>query len=505
MHTNSKRFFNSVTARGTFLRCPIWSDFLIPSPSAFSLRFEYREEHSPRCVRDTFGKMSVAYHAFDIKSFYSEAIVGLDKRIRNLVTKIKPLISNLFMMFSDKRASVFPTNRPFLSTRKPSLSFGKFLFSQSQVFRARNLLSITCGNKSVKANINPNRFAGCRKDFCLTFDGKRHIPLIIPTCDGKGLYIAINRSMPFNLNAAYILEIKSILSDLTAISKIGIRYCIKSIRRLKSGITGFFTCFHPTEEGFKGLVKSTEGLLKRTIVAKSENFTFSSHFTKKFCSLGCIANSFTGLFIGFFSLGKSLVVKKSVTFNLRFKGFGLFPCWIKSVFVRLNHLFALLVGYIVFNNCIANKTNSSNIIRTRPKSREFLSKVFILTPKFMGSKALELLNNIMNWQCRDAGYKHMNMIGHYFKGLNLHVNLLCFLIQKYLKVFGNFPYQNRLPVLRTPDNMIVDVVDTSSRYFISIVYHILYFYIYLAESQENYIQKGGYTIHLTVKTISPLA
>jgi hypothetical protein len=52
--------------------------------------------------------------------------------------------------------------------------------------------------------------------------------------------------------------------------------------------------------------------------------------------------------------------------------------------------------------------------------------------------------------------------------------------------------------------MIIDVIDTASRYLIS-VFHRYNYNIFLAGSQAILAKKGGYAIPLTVKTVSPLA
>lgn len=342
MHSDSKGFFDNITTGGTLLRCPSGVNFPIPSPGTFSLGFEYCEEHPPRCVRDTFSKMPIFDHALNVKGFYSKTIVALNQRVSSFMAKVKSLIGNLLMMISDKNAGFLSTDRTFLPTGKPSLGFGKFLFSQSQIFRRRYLLSIAGGNEGVESDINANRFPSCREGVRLRLNGKRDIPLAISSCDRESLHIAVNRSMPLNFDTAYILEVETVVFYLAAISKRGIGYCIESIRRLKARITGLFTSRGPAEERLKGFIEPAKGLLKGTVVTKSNASSFFSQLRKEACGLGRITNTLTGLLIYFFALCKGLVVKKTVPVKLSFEGLNLFTCRVEFVFVGFNHLFFLV-------------------------------------------------------------------------------------------------------------------------------------------------------------------
>src|SRR3990167_2361874 len=342
MHSDSKRLFNNFATERTFLGCSVWRYFLIPSASAFSLAFEYIQKHTPSCIVNTFTKIFVFDHVFNVQIFYSKTIVVLNKRISNLMTKIKSLIRNLFVMFGNKNTSFFSTGRSFLSTRKQFLGFSKFSFRLFQILWRFNLLSIACSYKDIQSNINTYFLASFRKWINIIFNYERHIPFIISSGNRKGFYISINRSMPLNFYITNILKIKAVFFYLTAIVKSRIVYCIKSIRRFKSWIASLFTSLNSTKEGFKRFVKSPQSLLKRTIIAKRKILIAFSYFWQKICGLKDISNPFSGLFINLFSLSKGLIIKKTMSLKLRGHRDNLFSCGIKAIFENFKHLFSFL-------------------------------------------------------------------------------------------------------------------------------------------------------------------
>ena len=340
MNSNSKRFFNETAARRTFLRCSIGGYFPIPSPSVFSFGFEYCGEHSPSCVRYAFGKAPVLNHVFDIKSFYSKTIIGVHERMSSLVAKIKPLICNLFMVSCNQQTSFYSAVGSFLSTTKSSLSIDKRFFCISKILRRFYLMTITGGDKGIKTNINPYLSSSFVEGDNLTFRGKANIPFIIPSSNGKRLNLANDRSMPFYFNTTYILKIKLIFFNLATISKSSIGNSIKSISRFKTRIPRLFSIFNSAEECLKRLIQSSQCLLQRAIIADSKAFIFLLECRKKPSCLHGIRNPIASCFISFFSLSKGFIIKETMSINLGNKCLCLLVGRVKSIFKRLEHLFA---------------------------------------------------------------------------------------------------------------------------------------------------------------------
>ncbi|GFP41896.1 hypothetical protein HKBW3C_01023 [Candidatus Hakubella thermalkaliphila] len=198
MYSRTKRFFDRLSAARTSLRCSIGANFPIPSPSVFSFGFEYAQEHAPGSIRDTFRKVSMANHPFNIEVFCKKPIISLNKRAGHFMTKIKSLISNSFMGFGHKKAGLLSAIRPFLSTRQSSLSFGQLSFRAPEVFRSLYLLSIAGGKKGLQSHINTYFLPGFGQKFRFSFDHKRNIPPVVSTGNGKSLYFTLHRPVPFN-------------------------------------------------------------------------------------------------------------------------------------------------------------------------------------------------------------------------------------------------------------------------------------------------------------------
>ena len=70
--------------------------------------------------------------------------------------------------------------------------------------------------------------------------------------------------------------------------------------------------------------------------------------------------------------------------------------------------------------------------------------------------------------------KNVNMIAHHFHFNDVNTNVRRFLFEKFTKPSFNVAYQNTPPVLRTPNQMILDVVDSVRRISMSFIFHYLY-------------------------------
>lgn len=59
------------------------------------------------------------------------------------------------------------------------------------------------------------------------------------------------------------------------------------------------------------------------------------------------------------------------------------------------------------------------------------------------------------------------MIGHNLESPNLYIKFIGFSPYQASEIFCNIIYQYSLTVLGTPNKMIVDIINATSRYFIS--------------------------------------
>lgn len=341
VNPNRERLLNNFPAGRAPLGSPVGGYFPIPSPGAFSLGFEYREEYPPGGVRYRLGMMPVLDHALNVESFYCKSIVGFHEGTSSLVTEIEPLISNSLVNLGDKATSLRSSLRAFLPARKTLLSFLEKLFGFAEKVWGLNLRSVGKGSERGQAHVYADFLPGFVEDGRLALDGKRDIPPVVSSRGGKGLDSTGYRPVPLDLDVADMLKIKTVIFDLAAVSKDGVGDGIEPVGRFESGIARLLSGLNSTEERLERLVKSAKGLLERTVIARDKGTVLLLELGEKSCSLLGVAKSLTGHFVNLFPLCKSLVVEEAVPVKLRNKRLGLFACRVETVFEGLEHLFFL--------------------------------------------------------------------------------------------------------------------------------------------------------------------
>ena len=341
MNSNGERLFDHLSTGRAPLGSPVGSYFPIPSPGAFSLGFEYREEHSPGGIGDRLRKMPVFDHTLDIEIFYGKPVVGLYEGVRDLVAEIKPLVGDLLVDLSDKTTSLRSTHRAFFSASKTLLGLLEKLLGFTKELRGFDLGSVSESGEGNKAHVNAD-FLPClgkRDDFAL--DGEVDIPPVVSPSDGKGLDLTGYRPVPLNLNVADVLKVETPVLDLTTVSEDSICDGIEPVGRFEPGITGFLPSLDPAEERFESLVQPAKSLLERTVVAGGKGLVFLLELGEKPGGLLRESNAFAGNFVSLLPLSEGGVVEEAVPVKLGGKGFRLFPGRVKAVFERLEHRIVL--------------------------------------------------------------------------------------------------------------------------------------------------------------------
>jgi len=134
--------FRYVCAAETFLRCAVRSYFNKFSTSVFSFVAKEVEELRPSGITNTFSKVVVSDHAFDVQIFDGDQSIAVDEPTTNLVVKVRALLSDMRVRSLQKLNCFMSAIRTLLSARDFTLCSPQLRLRFSVIARAIYFSSI---------------------------------------------------------------------------------------------------------------------------------------------------------------------------------------------------------------------------------------------------------------------------------------------------------------------------------------------------------------------------
>lgn len=104
-------------------------------------------------------------------------------------------------------------------------------------------------------------------------------------------------------------------------------------------------------------------------------------------------------------------------------------------------------------------TNRFAVVRTRPECWQSGLELGELLAQTSRRKTFELLHDVVRRQRRWSFDEQMHVVGHDLHCVDMHANIGSFFVQKFFQPFGHSVYQHLAPILRTPNQVIANVVD----------------------------------------------
>jgi len=175
------------------------------------------------------------------------------------------------------------------------------------------------------------------------------------------------------------------------------------------------------------------------------------------------------LLIGFFALGKTIIVEAAASLKRGFKQTRLALGRIEAILEGFQHLNTLLRLYITTDRFFADIARCTGKVGACPHRRQF-SQRSILFSQPAARCAFALFDHIRRAVgCPDT-HKEMDVIGLDGKLKNFPSLFLALFFKELATVGGNTVDQNRLAPLGTPDEVIDNQVNSV---FISLIFHML--------------------------------
>ena len=145
-----------LTALRTRLAGIVWWHLMEMFTIAFGNPVAPVKEHTPRCVRNGLGEVSVPNHVARLEFLSNNGIKTfmVKKVIDGFREKVKTLAGNNICLFCQRVLRLIPAFASVLLARQGTVKFHKFAFSSSVKARVGYLLPIRSRQKIVCANVH---------------------------------------------------------------------------------------------------------------------------------------------------------------------------------------------------------------------------------------------------------------------------------------------------------------------------------------------------------------
>jgi hypothetical protein len=276
--------------------------------------------------------------------------MSFDQGVSCLVVKIAPLISNVLVLFLEQENGFSSSVTSPLATCNLSLSTSEGLLSFAVVFGRLDFLTFRGHQEGLQSQINASGRKLGRYNYRIRqLTRKDNMPAIGLSFEGNGLNLALQLTMPLDLEKTDMLDVEPIIFDLASITILGKLHCIKAVSSLETRVSRFLSCFQSSEEGLESTIKSSKRGLATGEVG-SLQVLISQSFLFELSRLILIGDGTLFLFPCVFAISQGTVIQMTVCFNHRLQALDLFLVRINPILERLTHWgvapFAALVGCV---------------------------------------------------------------------------------------------------------------------------------------------------------------
>ncbi|EFO82073.1 hypothetical protein OSCT_0072 [Oscillochloris trichoides DG-6] len=267
--------------------------------------------------------------------------------------------------------------------------------------------------------------------------------------------------MQLDLHPPDVLEIDLAPVEATAVPigrKLNGR---KTIAPFEPGIPRRLPRFDATEERPKRLVQTPQGgLTARKVRCGEEGVGRACGL--QLSRLFAIGHAALLLFPRLFAFRKRIVVEPPMRFKHDAHRGVLLTGWVQPVFEGFAHgLAPLLLFDVLLDDLSRDVTATANGGTSTPQRRQALLEAGKLLAQHAGCVAFERIGEMV-WRFGWRGaHQEVNMIRHHLQPFNRHAQRIGLFVQEGFQPVGNLPVQHLAPVLRAPDNVIVQRRDAA--------------------------------------------
>jgi len=466
--SESFRHFGQCPTSGAYLRRAVGVNLNKQAPGFFRLVSELGKETTPGCIVDRPSEKSTR-ETFNVQVFDGDKAILINEGTAEFVLEVRPLVPDMHMSLLEKANCLSSTDTALLSPGNLSLAAPELCQSEFEVTGIINQFAIRKGGKGSQPHIDPD---SALRRYCsrhINDDRKASVPLSGLSLEGERLDFTCDRPVRLEFDDTNTLDSQSTnFGQVTTIAPSGEGVAIEAITAFESGETGLLSSLNPAKESGEGLVDSSENILTGGEVGKPKVARIPNLF--KLVSLVIVVKRYALHPVSIPTLLKGGIIKRTSFGKLMLQARNLCPRGIQTILEGLTHLLALLSLNVLSDSRLTHITNRTDIVATRPQTRELGSQDSELRAQNTRRSPFKLIYDMLNRLGRLSGHKNVNVVGHDFYRLKVNSKLFGFHAEHFFETAGNFTCEYLFAILRTPYQVILDVVDTALVSLISITH-----------------------------------
>jgi len=484
VNTVSKTFRNigQATTLGAYLRSPVGIDPYQFAPSLFRFVGELGKERTPSRIVDRPSEHPPG-QSFDIQIFDGNKTVGIGKMLAEFMMKIRPLVTNVSVGFLEQPHGLSPSATAFLTSGDFALTSSQSPQPCFKVAGVGDKLPIREGGEGIQPHVDADS-PGWRNLYRNTNDHRKAgVPLPRLTLQGECLNLTGERPVHLQLDTPHALGVDSAsIGEVAAVSPGGEGETIVPVAGLKARVARYLPSLDSAEKSLKSLINTPEHVLAGGEVSQVKVAGIPYLF--QLIGLVVVVKIDPLHTPGITAFLKRSVIQRASLGKLVFKRSRLLMRGIQAIFESTPLHLLTLLSLNIFPDCgFAHISYRANIVTARPEAGELGAEDGEFRAQDTRGCTFKLIHDMLYCLGRLPCNKHMNVVGHYFYRLKVNSQLFGFHAKHLFKTARDFTREHLFAVLRTPYQMILDVVDTTRIMLISIAH--TYYYII-----DNYISQA---------------
>ena len=490
---------DSIALRALLARSPR-VDFDELATGAFSLVADQRNELPPRGIMNGLRKHP-ACEAFDVEIFDRDATEAIDDCTTLLVQEVAAGAGDVRLMRCDGELALAADVRASLAPSERTLKATKLALGALREVRAIDSLAVAERDEAAQADVDADALGAGTLDGC-DLDVKDDVPFARVAAEDAGLRLTRKLPMPPHADLAGNADEAQFARFADRHSVADAEVCgVISVASPETRKASRSAALYATEERLVGFIQLAEHLLlsgrgPAPLVRQVATDLGECHDLLVTLDRDAVLVRVDAVF-------ESGVVKLTeIAKHLRQRS-RLRPVGFDAVAIAQQHgLFALLIFDVLADSCFGDVPDRASEIGPAPQRRKARTQVREFLAQEPGCRPLEAIDDLGNGTRRIALDKDVNVIWHHLDLVQKKAVLGRDLAEQLLEPIINGRRQNGAPVLRAPDDVILEAEDRSSVFCVPISHHAQQYtcVAHITQAQTS----GRAPIHPPAKAGGPL-
>ena len=406
--------------------------------------------------------------ALDVEGFVGDETVGIHQPSRLFVVEVSALVRRLFVKAANLLTSFAAATRTLLLSGHGALCPTEFLLRLSVVARWLYGLSIRGNDERLESEVYANRCAvSGRFGRICEIAREDNVPLPASPLYRDCLDGPFDRAMQLYLDVSDVLQIKlggaSGFLEPASVSVGRELHAPEPIFRFEPGITRSVARLHTAEERLERLIQSAKrGLSGRKVQSREARHNLTSLLESP--RLLTVGNGTLLNLVHVPAFAQSKIVKAAMRLKHRIQNLRLRAVRVEAIFVGASHLGlapGFLSGDVSRYRLIRDAASCAHVVRPAPEARHTTLEVRVAAPENPGGIPLELVSELRGRILWRGLHEQVNVVGLDREVLDLYLKLRSLVSKQLLEVCSYIASQYRKTIFRTPNEMIVEVANTS--------------------------------------------